>query len=210
MTTQPRRRWFRFGLRTMFVVVTIFSLVFGWHVQRVRERAHLLELARTLPLADSDFKVTPYLHTATEFQVTWANDRSEVLLAMAKENRGDGIFVLCRMLFEPRAGRDFARPEIGGAIFLGGTDYCDWPLEPIDLVDDVPFAITRGYILAGKAQEPEDYVRYCLANCVWTQRRYHVKTQAEKQAALTKLLSSSKWKTALGSDEQNYFSTQIE
>ena len=28
--TKPKRRWFRFSLRTLFVLVTIISLPFGW------------------------------------------------------------------------------------------------------------------------------------------------------------------------------------
>ena len=41
MTTQPRRRWFRFGRRTLFVVVTIVGVWLGWlvgQIEIVRER----------------------------------------------------------------------------------------------------------------------------------------------------------------------------
>ena len=34
----PRRRWFRFGLRTMFVVLTVFTLWLGWQAKIVRDR----------------------------------------------------------------------------------------------------------------------------------------------------------------------------
>lgn len=33
-----RRHWFRFGLRTMFVVLTVFSLWLGWQAKIVRDR----------------------------------------------------------------------------------------------------------------------------------------------------------------------------
>ena len=36
MTTRPRRRWFRFSLRTMFVVVTVAGLALGWLVWQIR------------------------------------------------------------------------------------------------------------------------------------------------------------------------------
>ena len=44
MTTQPRRRWFRFAfsLRTLFVVVTIFGVWLGWNHKIVRERKAVL------------------------------------------------------------------------------------------------------------------------------------------------------------------------
>ena len=38
MTAPPKRRWFRFSLRTMFVVVTVFGVWLGWNLQIVRER----------------------------------------------------------------------------------------------------------------------------------------------------------------------------
>lgn len=37
----PHRRWFRFGLRTMFVVLTVFSLWLGWQAKIVRDRRGL-------------------------------------------------------------------------------------------------------------------------------------------------------------------------
>jgi hypothetical protein len=53
MTAQPRRRWFprSFGLRTLFVVVTVLACALGflvWQLQIVRERrAVLSELQKT-------------------------------------------------------------------------------------------------------------------------------------------------------------------
>jgi hypothetical protein len=39
MTPTPtRRRWFQFGLRTMFVVLTLFAVWFAWELSYVRER----------------------------------------------------------------------------------------------------------------------------------------------------------------------------
>src|SRR4249919_3316018 len=48
MTALPKRRWFRFSLRTMFVVVTIFGVWLGWQLNIVRERkAILVEMEQT-------------------------------------------------------------------------------------------------------------------------------------------------------------------
>ena len=45
MTPAPKRHWFRFSLRTLFVTVTALGLLFGWlawNVQWVNERQRLL------------------------------------------------------------------------------------------------------------------------------------------------------------------------
>lgn len=36
--TAPKRRWFRFGLRTMFVVVTVFACWLGYQLNWIRQR----------------------------------------------------------------------------------------------------------------------------------------------------------------------------
>src|SRR5262245_43460203 len=41
-----RRRWFRFGLRTMFVIVTAFSLWLGWQAKIVLDRREALDELR--------------------------------------------------------------------------------------------------------------------------------------------------------------------
>lgn len=40
MPTPPRRRWFRFSLRTMFVVVTVFAVFLAWPVGEWRFVQH--------------------------------------------------------------------------------------------------------------------------------------------------------------------------
>jgi hypothetical protein len=36
--TKPRRRWFQFGIGTMFVVVTVFAVFLGYHLNWIRQR----------------------------------------------------------------------------------------------------------------------------------------------------------------------------
>jgi hypothetical protein len=44
MSTQtPPRRWFRYSLRTMFVVVTLFALWLGWELKFIRDRRSFLK-----------------------------------------------------------------------------------------------------------------------------------------------------------------------
>jgi hypothetical protein len=49
MNYQPRRRWFRFSLRTMFVIVTLFACWIGWQTTIVRERKAVLKEMRGNP-----------------------------------------------------------------------------------------------------------------------------------------------------------------
>jgi hypothetical protein len=34
----PKRRWFAYSLRTLFVVVTVFGCWLGWNINIVRQR----------------------------------------------------------------------------------------------------------------------------------------------------------------------------
>ena len=43
MISAPNRRWLRFSLRTLFVVVTVIACWLGWNLHQVRERDRLLE-----------------------------------------------------------------------------------------------------------------------------------------------------------------------
>ena len=42
-STQPtRRRWFQFGLGTLFVLMTVFAVWLGWELKYIRERKEFL------------------------------------------------------------------------------------------------------------------------------------------------------------------------
>jgi hypothetical protein len=43
MPTPPSRRWFRFSLRTIFVVVTVFAVWLGWELKFIRDRKVFLK-----------------------------------------------------------------------------------------------------------------------------------------------------------------------
>jgi hypothetical protein len=160
---------------------------------------------------DDHYRCVPYLKAAMAVQ---ALGRSRGLIALAKLTAGadaddQPAIILCRMLFAKKTGSKFRRPLVGAAGFLGKTDYADWPLEPIELVDGVPFLITRGYKLAGLSESAERYLAYCIANCDWNAFRYQPKTDLEKAAALAKLLGSGKWKRPLYDFEKEFLSDQI-
>jgi len=122
---------------------------------------------------------------------------------------GSEVFILCRMLFTERPGSAFRGPMIGGASFFGGTQNTDWPRVPIELVDGIPFLITGGYVLAGRAETPSNYLEYCETNCDWSRFRFKNKTSTDKLSALDKLVTSPKWKQPLEYYEKQFLSNQI-
>jgi hypothetical protein len=120
------------------------------------------------------------------------------------EDERERVFVLCRMLFVAKPGLEFRRPLIGFPHFIGGGE--DWPLEPIALVDGVPFYLVYGYSLAGYPEPAPQYVEYCIAECDWSPTRFVAKTAAEKRAALIKLFSQN----SFSQDEKRFLAAQIQ
>jgi hypothetical protein len=170
-------------------------------------------LLKDLPefaIKPDNYRADPYLAAASKIQSAGKDRARQLLAELAKDpEHGEKVIVLCRMLFTTRAGAEFRRPLIGAAHFLGKTDYAAWPLEPIELVDGVPFLITRGYSLGGQAEPAGKYLAYCLRNCDWREAKLGPRTEAEKQKALAKLLVSPKWKAALTDGEKEFLSSQI-
>lgn len=134
------------------------------------------------------------------------------------------VAILCRMLFIPRQGSIFERPAfLGRPSFLGGDALCEdqfsvrknyvnWQSEPIEIVNEIPFLVVSVYSYEG-IWEPKYarlYVAYCVTLCDWSNFHFTLKSQAEKQEALRKLLASPKWRRPLETWEQQYLAQQIE
>jgi len=156
------------------------------------------------------YKVDPFIRAAGALQALGQKQAMQELLAFAKEpgKRFEdryGAFVLCRMLFTPKEGKrtekqstTFRRPGIGAAVYVGAKsipgNVAEWPLEPIELIDGVPFLITKGYYMQGQAELPTEYIKYCIQNCDWNSVAFKPKSEHEKKAALAKLMSVHKLK----------------
>jgi len=131
------------------------------------------------------------------------------------------IAILCRMLFVPRQGSDFEKPGLGGTIVLGDhpkpsssadSVFKKWPLEPIEIVDGIPFVVVWGLVYEGWVDPggTERYVRYCATNCDWSNTQFRAKTKEQKEAALKKLISSSKWERPLEQGERDFLKGQLQ
>ena len=195
-------------MRTAFLLLTL-TVTFVGCSSRTPSNGHL---PSELPdIQSGHYKVDPYIQAAIELQSFGRTNALARLHSMAQDSKLETrVIILCRMLFTQRPGSDFRRPMIGGASFFGGTDYADWPFEPIGLVDGVPFLITRGYILGGFPEPDEWYLRYCETNCDWSGFRYAIKSESQKRDALSKLLALPKWKTPLDRYERQFFTEQIQ
>jgi len=143
----------------------------------------------------SSYRVDPYLRAANVLQQMGkerAIDKLQ-LLAQEKDMSGCKTIILCRILFTNRKGSDFQPPILGMPSFVAG-ELSDWPREPIEVVDGVPFLITYGYSVAGHVPPPSYYVDYCVKECDWNKVRFAPKSIAAKHSALAKLLSYPKLK----------------
>jgi RNA polymerase sigma factor (sigma-70 family) len=161
--------------------------------------------------ANSNYKVDPYIHAAAFLQAMGKDKARARLTEVARdEKRRESVIVLCRMLFARKPGGEFRRPELGKATFLGNTNSADWPLEPIELVDGVPFLIVDGYKPSNRVDRPpwqynepfdyrgaeqaEAYLKYCFDRCHWSDVVFKAQDEQAKENALKKLLASPKWK----------------
>ena len=67
MTDKPRRRWLRFSLRTLFVLVIVVVCWLGWNVSQVRQRNEMLVAAGVRHEAGPD-----YVYDTARFPVVWS------------------------------------------------------------------------------------------------------------------------------------------
>jgi hypothetical protein len=83
-------------------------------------------------------------------------------------------------------------------------------LEPIEIVDGVPFVVVEGYKLGGLAERPVSYVKYCCEEADWSGTDYASVTKETQRAALKKLLESPKWKEPIKDNGQLFLELQID
>jgi hypothetical protein len=182
---------------------------------------------RELPAAKTDcYKVDPYIDAATRLRAVGKERAIRALIEHSKalpfEDTGK-VVVLCRMLFAPKElplcrlptnstdSARFRRPALGAPLFVGDKhDVSEWRLEPIEVIDGVPFLITKGYWLGGFPEFAGDYVRYCVENCDWNDAKYSPKARMEKERSLEKLLGYLKSRGKVKQDDEKFLSSQIQ
>lgn len=158
-----------------------------------------------------NYRVDPYIRAAQVLQKMGKDEACRVLgTYAAQRNSRVPIGDLCRLLFKARKDSSFRRQLIGSVGFLGGTDYNDWPLDPFEIIDGVPFVVTNGsFSLHGFPESDKKYLEYCITECDWNDLKFVPKSEKEYKLALNKLLALKKWKRPLTSGERNCLQTQI-
>ncbi len=157
------------------------------------------------------YRVTPYLLVASELQTLSKKDAIAQLQQLADSRKhNEQVVILCRMLFEAKENSEFRRPMLGGPQFYGNISLKDWPLEPITIIDNIPFKIVIGYMLAGHAEEAPEYLKYCLENAQWTNRIYAQRTKKDIDSAFQTLLKSNVWKKPLDQWQLGLIHQQIQ
>jgi hypothetical protein len=151
------------------------------------------------------FRASRYLDEAIRLQGLGETERTSALRELARDvRRASDVFPLCRMLLVAREGREFRRPLLGGAVFIGRTGYADWPLEPITIHKGLPILVVRGYELGGSPEPPPDYVEYCLAAADWNPRKF---VALDREARL-KLMWEFIYSRSLSDDENSWLLAQ--
>jgi hypothetical protein len=59
VTPAPKRRWFRFPLQGMFIVVTAFCLWLGWQVSIVQRRSRAIESGEAVLAGIGTYELNP-------------------------------------------------------------------------------------------------------------------------------------------------------
>ncbi len=157
------------------------------------------------------YKVLPYITAAIQLQNMGEQSAISILRDCSRlEENHSKVIILCRMLFDADAEGEFRRPLIGGAVFPGNSSYSDWQEEPIELVQNIPFLIVRGYFLVGLPEQAVDYLEYCVQNCIWKEENYRIPSETGLLAAVEELLNSNKWHKELTEEEKEFIRSQIE
>ncbi len=152
------------------------------------------------------YKVDQFIVAADMLQ-SLGKDKTVTMLRNAMINRSasdDTIIILCRLLFTAKPGGKFRSPAIGEPVVIGGRD--NFPLEPIEMVNGIPFLVVSGYKLVEVPEPADTYLNYCLSECDWGTFKYTPKAVPEKTMALEKL----NWKTPLSSIEMGFVASQLE
>ena len=169
-----------------------------------------------LPNDPYAYKVDEYLDAARSLQALGKGKACALLKELAAKElfaKNGWPFLrtvtLCRMLFRAKPKGTFRRAGIGAWGFVGKRDSDDWPLEPIAIVDGVPFLVADGAMLGGLPKAPTSYVQYCVEECDWNDFKFKAKTKDEKKKALDSLLSSPQLKGQLEDGNQEFLEAQI-
>jgi hypothetical protein len=195
-----------------FLRVRTLAIVLCWTFLALADDQEKVPDPKDLPV---QYRIDPYLAAVQSFQ-TMGKEKALVKLqefaAKDKATYCTGTQILCRMLFKAKEGSSFRSARLGSGRKIGSTTLADWPLEPITIVDGVPFKVTVGFAksVSRPLERASDYVDYCIEECDWNTYKFTPKSIKEKRDALDKLLSTPKLKGKVSDRDQEFLEKQIE
>lgn len=105
----------------------------------------------------------------------------------------DIVFWIIHLLFEPSRLQQRVRPPaVNGHIGVELSESPNWPLAPLDLVDDVPFMVGQGGGSTGIPEHPSSRIEWARRHCVL--RDEPLRPTRDPIAAAEILLNSAKFR----------------
>ncbi len=114
---------------------------------------------------------------------------------------------ICRIVFEPK-GKEPLRAPLFGAHHLpwNSMPLTNWPLYPVAVSGSTYFVLSEGYMLAGVAEDPKDYLKYCRANGKFRKEAVPIPSRIQALKDLEKLRQSKAWKAIKWEEKGEGFS----
>jgi hypothetical protein len=84
---QTRRRWYQFGLRTLFVVVAVVAAFLAYHVNWIRQRRVFLDSPEVLMATEEPFTYQSYIvvtlgRTKAPWPLSWVGEPGYVAIEL--------------------------------------------------------------------------------------------------------------------------------
>jgi hypothetical protein len=110
---------------------------------------------------------------------------------------------ICRLVFRPKADSALRPPGFGGLNLPSNTmKYSDWPIYPLAESNGVYFLLAEGYSLAGVAEDPRKYIKYCQAGGVFRTDYLITPSEADAEKALDDLFDKEVWRKIKWKDSE--------
>lgn len=175
----------------MFRYYYIIAVLFIFIVTAIKSFANEVD-------ANNGFHIISYLKAAQELERMSKKEAVNKLESAAILNeKSQVLIILCRMLFTPKYGEKLRDPGVGmttlviGMIPINRLDQSKDFLDPVFLVNNIPFYISISTIFSGIPEPVSDYVHYCDTNGDWGKRKFKIATKHEMQVALKKFLNDN-------------------
>lgn len=102
---------------------------------------------------------------------------------------------VCRILFQSKGDEPLRPPGFGANHLPYYTMPIErWPLYPVALSGSTYFVLSEGYMLAGRAEDPRDYINYCRRVGVFRKTPVVVPFKVQAIVDVTLLKQSFAWK----------------